>query len=101
MSDEPPSPHNNLILRNLSGLRRDMLEMVERQGRTIGLVDRLALRVGELSTRVGELTTRVDKGFNDVQSDIILMENKVPSAQSDVMRVVRRLDDEDETERSV
>ena len=87
MSDEPPTPDNNLVLRNIQGLRREMLE---RQARTIDLVNRLALRVSELSMRM-------DKGFNDVQSDVVLMENKVLSAQSDVLRIVTRLDAERDT----
>ena len=86
MSYESPTPDNNLVLRNLQGLRGEMMELVERQARTIDLVNRLALRVGELSARM-------DKGFADVQSDIVLMENKVLSAQSDVSRIVRKLDD--------
>jgi hypothetical protein len=93
MSDDVLTPDNNLVLRNLQGMRRDMHEMIERQARAIELMNRLALRVGELSNRVGELSTRMDKGFNDVQSDMLLLENKVLSAQSDIMRVVRRLDE--------
>ena len=87
MSDEPPTPDNNLVLRQVQGMRREMREMLERQARVIDLVDRL-----------GE---RMERGFDDVRrelrevkSDLVPMENRVPTAQSDIPKVVLRLDHE-------
>ena len=86
MSYEAPTPDNKLVLRQVHSLRREMHEMMERQARAIDLVNRL-----------GE---RMERGFDDVRrelrevkSDLVLMENRVLTAQSDVLRVVRRIDD--------
>lgn len=86
MSYESPTPDNNPVLRQVQGLRREMHEMTERQARAIDLVSRL-----------GE---RMERGFDDVRrdvrevkSDLILMENRVLTAQSDILRIVQRADD--------
>lgn len=86
MSYEPPNPDNNIVLRQVQGMRREMHEMLERQARAIDLVARL-----------GE---RMERGFDDLRrdlremkSDLVLMENRVLTAQSDILNVVRRMDD--------
>ena len=86
MSYESPTPDNNLVLRQVQSLRREMHAMMEPQARAIDLVSRL-----------GE---RMERGFDDVRrdvrevkSDLILMENRVLTAQSDILRIVRRADD--------
>ena len=86
MSYESPTPDNNLVLRQVQSLRREMHEMMERQARAIDLVNRLG--------------DRVERGFDDVRrelrdvkSDLVLMENRVLTAQSDLLHVVRRMDD--------
>jgi hypothetical protein len=86
MSYESPTPDNNLVLRQVHSLRREMHEMMERQARAIDLVSRL-----------GE---RMERGFDDVRRelrevkpDLVLMENRVLTAQSDVLQLIRRLDD--------
>ena len=86
MSYEPPNPDNNLVLRQVQSMRREMHEMLERQARAIDLVARL-----------GE---RMERGFDDVRrelrevnSDLVLMENRVLTAQSDILKVVLRLDE--------
>ena len=90
MSYEPPTPENNVVLRQVQSLRREMHEILERQARAIDLVSRL-----------GE---RMERGFDDVRrdlrevkSDLVLMENRVLTAQSDILRVVQRLDDGPDT----
>lgn len=89
MSYEPPNPDNNLVLRQVQSMRREMHEILERQARAIDLVARL-----------GE---RMERGFDDVRrelrevkSDLVLMENRVLTAQSDILKVVLRLDDSEE-----
>lgn len=83
MSFEPPTPDTNLVLRQVQNMRREMLE---RQARVIDLVSRL-----------GE---RMERGFDDVRrdlreakSDLVLMENKVLTARSDLLKLVSRLDE--------
>lgn len=92
MSYESPSPDNNLVLRQVHSLRREMQEVMERQARAIDLVNRL-----------GE---RMERGFDDmrrdlreVRSDLVLMENRVLTAQSDVLRLVQRVDDGPDADR--
>ncbi|WP_375454700.1 hypothetical protein [uncultured Methylobacterium sp.] len=90
MNDELPTPDNNLVLRQVQGMRREMHEMLERQARAIDLVARL-----------GE---RMERGFDDVRrelrevkSDLVLMENRVLTAQSDILKVVLHLDEGQES----
>ncbi|WP_375464183.1 hypothetical protein [uncultured Methylobacterium sp.] len=42
MSYEPPTPDNNLVLRQVQSMRGEMHEMLERQARAIDLVARCA-----------------------------------------------------------
>lgn len=86
MNDELPAPDNNLVLRQVQSMRREMHEMLERQARAIDLVARLS--------------ERMERGFDDVRrelrevkSDLVLMENRVLTAQSDILKVVLRLDE--------
>lgn len=86
MSYESPTPDNNLVPRQVQSLRREMHEMMERQARAIDLVNCLG--------------DRMERGFDDVRrelrdvkSDLVLMENRVLTAQSDLLHVVRRIDD--------
>lgn len=83
MSYEPPSPDENVVLRQVQGMRREIREVLDRQARVIDLMNRL-----------GE---RMERGFDDVRrerrevrSDLVLMENRVLTAQSDILRVVVR-----------
>lgn len=89
MSYEPPNPDNNLVLRQVQSMRREMHGILERQARAIDLV--------------APLGERMERGFDDVRrelrevkSDLVLMENRVLTAQSDILKVVLRLDDPEE-----
>lgn len=73
MSCELPDSDNNLVLRQVQGMCREMHEMLERQARAIDLVSRLG--------------KRMERGFDDVRcelrevkSDLVLMENRVLTA---------------------
>ena len=72
---EAPAPDNNIVLRQLEGMRREMRVMLERQDRTQELVQRSIVAIGEL------------------RSDTILIENNLLSRHNEILDILRRLGD--------
>lgn len=70
-----PEPSSSLVLRQLSGIRREMAVLVERSERTIELVNRSRAELA------------------DLRSDHILMENKLVNQQTEMLTILRRLDE--------
>ncbi|AWN43917.1 hypothetical protein [Methylobacterium durans] len=100
MTDEAPNPGNNLILRMVQGVRRDVQDMSEREARVIELLGRMNLRLDDVHMRLNEMNARMDQGFarldrglSDVRSDIVLLENRAITAVTEVRRVAERLDE--------
>ncbi|WP_407520931.1 hypothetical protein [Methylobacterium oryzisoli] len=94
MSFEASIPQNTVALRQLQGMRREMMELVERQGRIIELVNRLAMRMDEGFTSLRQDTGALNRDVSVIRSDLVLMENKILDGQSNILRIVARLDDE-------
>ncbi|MGU3540894.1 hypothetical protein [Methylobacterium sp. A54F] len=92
MSDAP-SPDNNLILRSMQGMRRDMIELADRETRVIDLLNRVNMRLDEASARVDQHFARVERQLSDLRSDVLLLENKTLSAITEVRNLVAQLDE--------
>lgn len=90
---DSPSPDNNLVLRQLAGMRRDMAEMMERQARSIELQNRLVLRVDEGLTQIREEFAYLRRDVHLARSDLVEMENRVLTAITEVRNIAARLDD--------
>lgn len=92
------SPQNNLILRQLQGLRSENKEFLERHVRDRELLTRLAERMElgfeHIRTDIKELRREV----NDLRSDIVLLENKILNGQNEILDIVRRIDAAEEAE---
>ena len=86
MSYEPPSPDNNLLLRQMRGMRQDMHELMEREARVIELL-------GRLNLRLDEATARTERSLNEIRSDLLLMENRILTAITETRRLSERIDD--------
>lgn len=86
MSYEPPSPDNNLILREMRNMRRDMLEVMEREARIVELLNRANLRLDEMSNRT-------ERGLHEIRGDLVMMENRILTAITEVRRLAERVDE--------
>ncbi|WP_039902180.1 hypothetical protein [Methylobacterium sp. GXF4] len=87
MSNRAPTPENNVILRQMSGMRRDMSEISVTNARVIELLGRMNLRLDEMSERF-------DRRLRELQGDMVLMENRVVTAITEVRNISARLDDD-------
>lgn len=90
---DAPTPDDNLVLRQLAGMRRDMAEMMERQARSIELQNRLVLRVDEAAGHFREQMAYLQRDMHLVRSDLVDMENRVLTAITEVRNIAARLDD--------
>lgn len=90
---DSPTPDNNLVLRQLTGMRRDMAELMEREARSIELMNRLALRIDAGFAQTRESHARLDARITDMQGDLVLMENRILTAIAEVRALARRIDD--------
>lgn len=79
---------DNLMLRHLRGMRREMAVMLERQVRDRELLLRISDDVGRVRQDVSEIR----RDIQELRSEMISLENKVLSGQNEVLRVMRRLD---------
>lgn len=86
MSYELPSPDNNLSLREMRNMRRDMLEVMEREARIVELLNRANLRLDEMSNRT-------ERGLNEIRGDLVMMENRILTAITEVRRLAERVDE--------
>ncbi|MCJ2142565.1 hypothetical protein [Methylobacterium sp. E-066] len=68
---------NNLLLRQTDGLRRDMRELMEREARTIELVNRIAVRMDEGFTRIRDDMAYIRRDVGEMRGDLLTMENRV------------------------
>ncbi|MBV9075877.1 MAG: hypothetical protein JO048_00150 [Methylobacteriaceae bacterium] len=87
----PPTPANNLILRQLQGLRREMEAVLERQDRTQQLVVRLDQH---MEARFAELRA----AMAEMRSDAVLQENRLLTRHNEILGILRRLDDAEMSE---
>lgn len=85
MPADPPPPED-LVLRQLQGLRREFAAVLENQRRDRELILRLTSRMEE-----GLESLRRD--LRDVRSDIVLLENGMLTRQNEILTVVRRLEE--------
>ncbi|MGX7706142.1 hypothetical protein [Methylobacterium sp. Gmos1] len=99
MVESFPSPNNNILLRQMQGIRRDIQETHERESRLIELVGRLAMRMDEGFNRVRDDIGTVREDIDSLRRDIdalrgdnVLMENRVLTAISEVRRLSERID---------
>lgn len=104
MTIDAPTPDNNILLRQMRGTRRDMQEMMEREARTIDLVNRLILRVDEGFARMREEMSALRRDLaathsqvGTVHSDLVLMENRILTAITEVRRLAERVDKNEDT----
>jgi SMC interacting uncharacterized protein involved in chromosome segregation len=99
MAESSPSPNNDVLLRQMQGIRRDIQETHERESRLIELIGRLAMRMDEGFNRVrddiGAVRDDIDSLRRDIDAlrgDNVLMENRVLTAISEVPRLSERID---------
>ena len=76
---------DNLTLRYLKTLRRDLTVVLENQGRDRQLITRLAARMDQ---SVGEIR----RDMADLRGDIVLLENGLINRHSEILGIMRRLD---------
>lgn len=79
---------DNLTLRHLRSLRRDMAAVLENQARDRQLITRLAARMDQ---SVGEIR----RDIADLRGDVVLLENGLLNRHNELLSVMRRLDDVD------
>lgn len=91
MSPEP-TPENNLILRQMVGMRRDMAETRETNARVIELLGRANVRLDEMTARFDDGLGRLDRRLREMQGDLVLMENRVITAIAEVRTIAARMD---------
>jgi hypothetical protein len=92
MVESSPSPNNNILLRQMQGIRRDIQETHERESRLIELVGRLAIRMDEGFNRVRDDIDSLRRDIDGLRGDNVLMENRVLTAISEVRRLSERVD---------
>ena len=88
MSPDPitaQSPANNVVLRQLQGLRREMVAMLEREDRTQRLVVRLDRH---MEARFAEMRA----SSTEIRSDAVLQENTLLNRHNEILDVLRRLE---------
>lgn len=90
---DSPTPDNNLILRQMAGMRRDMAEIMEREARGIELMNRLALKIDAGFAQMRESHARLDVRMTELQGDLVLMENRILTAITEVRALAARIDD--------
>lgn len=88
-----PEPGNNLVLRHLQGLRREMQAVLERQDRTQHLVVRLDSHMEARFAQVEARLAEVRSTLSEVTSDLVLMENQLLNRHNEVLGILRRLDE--------
>lgn len=93
-----PEPEN-LVLRHLQGLRREMAALLEERARDRDLIIRLSAHMDDGFDAVRQSFDGVRKNFDElrrdlreVKSDITLLENRLISRHSEVLTILRRLD---------
>ncbi len=89
MADEP----DNLVLVQLRGMRREMAAILENQRRDRELITRLALRVDQGFARVDEAFVDLRRDIGEIRSDMVRLENGLLDRHTEILDVVRRLDE--------
>ncbi|MGU3283380.1 hypothetical protein [Methylobacterium mesophilicum] len=92
-SEAAPAPSNNLLLRQMDGLRRDMRELMEREARTIELMNRIAVRMDEGFTRIRDDMAYIRRDVGEMRGDLLTMENRVLNAITEVRFMAARVDE--------
>ena len=83
----------DLTLRHLRALRVQHEKDREVLVRLGELVSRLADRVGDTMSAVKDMDARMTNSFNEVRSDIVLLENQNISRHGEVLGILHRLDE--------
>ncbi|MEL6063705.1 MULTISPECIES: hypothetical protein [unclassified Methylobacterium] len=94
MASDAPTPENNLILRQMNGMRRDMVAVSETNARVVELLGRMNMRLDEMSERFDGAFSRIDRRIQDLHGDVILMENRVLDAITEVRNLRIRIDED-------
>ena len=85
MADEPES----LVLVQLRGIRREMATLLERQVRDRELTTKLYNEILAVRSEMQE----VRRDVRGLRSEFLRLENERPNRHSEVLEVVRRLDE--------
>lgn len=93
-----PSPDNNFILRQMAGMRRDMHALMEMQARSLEAFARTSGRTDEVLNSIAEETQRIRRDVSALRSDMLLMENRVITAITEVRELAARLDQANDSE---
>jgi hypothetical protein len=83
-----PDEADNLTLRYLRTMRRDITVVLENQARDRTLITRLAARMDQ---SVGEIR----RDISDLRSDVVLLENGLLNRHNEILSIIRRIDDLD------
>ena len=86
-------PDDNLVLRQLQGLRKENQVFLEREvedrHRLIRLAERMEAGFDNIRSDIRQLRQEV----KELRGDLMLTENKLINGQNDIMAVLRRLDE--------
>lgn len=94
MTNDAPTRENNLILRQVIGMRRDRVAVSVTNARVIELLGRMNMRLDAMSERFDGAFSRVDRRIQERHGDVILMENRVLAAITEVRNLRIRSDEE-------
>ena len=80
------APDNNLVLRQLQGIRREFAAVLENQSRDRELIIRL-------HRRIDEGFDKLNQDLREARNDLFSMENKILNRDNEILEIVRRLDE--------
>lgn len=87
------TPEDNLVLRQLQGLRKENQVFLEREvedrQRLIRLAERMEAGFDNIRSDIRQLRQEV----KELRGDLMLTENKLINGQNDILAVLRRLDE--------
>ena len=94
MTNAAPTPENDLILRRMNGMRRDMVAVPGTNARVIEWLRRMNMRLDGMSERFDGAFSRVDRCIQELHGDVILTESCVLDAITEVRNLRVRIDEE-------